>query len=180
MHYNKYNFFTYVDNLNQENIININQKVDIILRNYNKTFKKHDLANFVDFCKKNKRKIYLSNDIKRAKSLNFDGVYIPSFNKLALNYNLGIKNNFTILGSAHNIKDILIKNSQKIDIIFISPLFENNENKKHLGIVKFNLINKNFKKRFIALGGINKKNECMLKLLKINGYAAIREFRTNK
>ncbi len=180
MHYNNYNFFTYVDNLNQENIIKIDKKVDIILRNYNKKFKNHELANFVDFCKKNKRKIYLSNDFKKAKNLNFNGVYIPSFNKLALNYNIGIKNNFTILGSAHNIRDILIKKRQKIDVIFISPLFKNIKYKQHLGIVRFNLINKHYKKKIIALGGINNKNKCMLRLLKINGYAAIRNFRTKK
>ena len=179
MHYNKYNFFTYVDNLNQENIIKIDKKVDIILRNYNEKFKNHELLNFVDFCKKNRRKIYLSNDIKRAKNLNFNGVYVPSFNKLALNYTIGIKNNFTILGSAHNIKEILIKKSQKIDVIFISPLFENSKNKNHLGVVKFNLVKKNFVKKFIALGGINTKNERMLKLLNIDGYAAIRRFKNH-
>ena len=178
MHYIKYNFFTYVDNLNQENITKIDQNVDIILRNYNKKFKNNELINFVNFCKKKKRKVYLSNDIKRAKNLNFDGVYIPSFNKLALNYNIGIKNNFIILGSAHGIRDILVKKSQKIDVIFISPLFENSKNKNHLGIIKFNIINKYFKKKIIALGGINKKNERMLKMLNIYGYAAIRRFKT--
>ena len=104
MHYNKYNFFTYVDNLNQENIINIDKKVSIILRNYKKKFKNHELVNFVDFCKKNKRKIYLSNDFKKAKKLNFDGAYVPSFNRLALNYDIGIKNLNQILTSLEGKK----------------------------------------------------------------------------
>ena len=65
--------------------------------------------NFVNFCKRKNIKVYLSNDIKKAKNLGFDGVYIPSFNKLPLDYKIGIKNNFTILGSAHNIDEILIK-----------------------------------------------------------------------
>ena len=129
---------------------------------------------------KNNRKIYLANDIKKAKSLNFDGVYIPSFNKLSINYNKGIRNNFTILGSAHNIKEIQIKKKQKIDIIFMSPLFKNNKNLGHLGVIKFNLIRKNFNNKFIALGGINSKNESMLKLLKINGYAAISHYKINE
>ena len=97
MHNNKYNFFTYIDNLNEENITKFNKKVNIILRNYKEKFNNHDLAKFVRFCKKNKRKIYLANDVKKAKIFNFDGVYIPSFNNLLINYNRGIKNNFTVL-----------------------------------------------------------------------------------
>ena len=131
----------------------------------------------VQFCKKNKRKIYLANDIKRAKVLNFDGAYIPSFNKLSINYNKGIKNNFTILGSAHNIKEVKIKKDQKIDIIFLSPLFSNDKSKNNLGIVKFNLMKNNFNNKFVALGGINNQNKCMLKLLNVNGFAAISYFK---
>ncbi len=148
------------------------------MRNYEKKFNNKELVNFVQFCKKNKRKIYLANDIKKAKNLNFNGVYIPAFNRLAVKYNFGVKNKFDILGSAHDIKEILIKKNQNIDMIFLSPLFEK-DNKKKLGIIKFNLIRKNFAEKFIALGGINQENKKLLGLLKINGYAAIRHFRIN-
>ena len=176
MHLKKYDFFTYIDNLNQENIINLNININIILRNYEKKFGKNELIKFVKFCKKNKRKIYLANDIKKAKALDFNGAYIPSFNKIAYNYNLGKKNGFQLLGSAHNVQEILIKINQKIDIIFLSSLFKNSKKKKNLGIVKFKLLQKNFNKKFIALGGINKKNIKILDMLKISGYAAISHF----
>ena len=176
MHFNNYNFFTYIDNLNLENITKFNKKVNIIFRNYKKKFKNQDLVKLVQFCKKDKRKVYLANDIKRAKILNFDGVYIPSFNKLSINYNKGIRNNFTILGSAHNMREVKVKKDQKIDIIFLSPLFKNDKNKVNLGIIKFNLLKKNFNNKFIALGGINSQNKCMLKLLDVNGFAAISYF----
>ena len=176
MHFNYYNFFTYIDNTNLENITKFNKKVNIIFRNYKKRFKNQDLAKLVHFCKKNKRKIYLANDIKRAKILNFDGVYIPSFNKLSINYDKGIRDNFTILGSAHNMREVKIKKDQKIDIIFLSPLFKNNKNRDNLGIIKFNLLKQNFNNKFIALGGINNQNKCMLKLLNVNGFAAISYF----
>tara|TARA_B100001063_G_scaffold236425_1_gene256191 strand:- start:2111 stop:2659 length:549 start_codon:yes stop_codon:yes gene_type:complete len=179
MHNKNYNFFTYIDNLNQENIIKLNKKINIILRNYEKKFKNIELIKFVKFCKKNNRKIYLANDIKKAKSLDFNGVYIPAFNKLPIKYNLNIKNKFTILGSAHDIKEILIKKNQKIDMIFISPLFKNKKKQNQLGVIKFNLIKKSFSNKFIALGGINEKNKKELKLLKINGYAAINYFKNN-
>ena len=177
MHYKKYNFFTYIDNLNQENIIKINKKVNIILRNYRKKFDNQELENFVRFCKKNNRKIYLANDIKKAKVMNFDGAYIPSFDKLPLKYDKGIKKEFAIIGSAHCIKEILIKKKQKIDMIFISPLFKSKNNNNQLNVLKFNLMTRNFKNKFIALGGINKQNKNKLKLLNINGYAAISYFR---
>ncbi len=173
MHINNLEFFTYVDSLNQENIIKIDKKVQIILRNYNKVFKKKELKKFVSFCKKNKRKIYLSNDFKKAKDLGFDGVYIPSFNKLLQNFKQGTRKNFVTLGSAHNFEDLLIKKKQKIDTIFLSPLFKNKKKRNHLGIIKFGLISIKSKNKIIALGGINKNNKNMLSLLNINGYAAI-------
>jgi len=176
MHYNNF-FFTYIDNLNQDNITGLNKNVYLILRNYEKKFKNDELEYFVKFCKKIRKKVYLSNDIKRAKKLDFDGVYIPSFNDLPIKYNLGVKKKFTILGSAHNNKEILIKINQKIDIIFVSPLFKNDKKKKYLGVIKFNLIVKNYNEKFIALGGINNKNSSKLKMLKINGFAGIDYFK---
>ena len=176
MHNNKFEFFTYVDSLNQENILKLDKKVQIIFRNYNKNFKNKELIEFVNFCKKNKRKIYLSNNFNKAKNFGFDGIYIPSFNKLPKNYKIGVKRNFVTLGSAHNMEDLIVKRNQKIDIIFISPLFENKKNKSHLGVIKFNLISKNSNSKIIALGGINENNKNMLSLLNINGYAAISYF----
>ena len=56
------------------------------------------------------------------------------------------------MGSAHNIKEIRIKEKQNVKLIFISSLFKKNKN--YLGIYKFinlkNLTNRNV----IALGGI--------------------------
>ena len=111
-----------------------------------------------------------------AVNLNLDGVYIPSFNRLIKNYKIGAKKKFVILGSAHNVKDLIIKQKQKVDTIFISPLFKTKKNTSYLGIIRFNLINKKNKNKIIALGGINENNKKMLSLLDINGYAAISYF----
>ena len=80
------------------------------------------------------------------------------------------------MGSAHNMREVKIKKDQKIDIIFLSPLFKNDKNRDNLGIIKFNLLKQNFNNKFIALGGINNQNKCMLKLLNVNGFAAISYF----
>ena len=69
---------------------------------------------------------------------------------------MGTKNKFVILGSAHDIKEIIIKINKNTDIIFLSPLFEKNNNKK-LGIIKFNLIRKILIKIYVIFRNINQK-----------------------
>ena len=44
---------------------------------------------------------------------------------------------------------------------------------KHLGIPRFNLIKISFKKKFVALGGINQKNIPKTKMLNIYGVSGI-------
>ena len=86
-------------------------------------------------CSKRNLRFYISNYFKLALKLNLDGAYLPSFNKSFENLNYQIKPSFIVLGSAHNIKEIRIKERQKVDIIFISSLFKKNNN--YLGIYKF-------------------------------------------
>ena len=120
----------------------------------------------------------MSNNYKLALKMDLDGVYIPSFNSDLKHLNYPKKKNFIVLGSAHNIKEIRIKEIQKVDAIFISSLF--NKKKNFLGINKFlNLINFT-KKKIIALGGISDKNLNKLRLLNINGYAGIAFFISKK
>ena len=89
-----------------------------------------------------------------ALSLNSDGVYLSSFNKelKILNYK---KSNFDIIGSAHNLKEILNKMKQGCSSILFSKLFLVDYDKKspYLGVLKFNNISK-ISNRLIALGGI--------------------------
>ena len=59
------------------------------------------------------------------------------------------------MGSAHNNKEIKLKERQGADIIFLSSIFKINKN--YLGINKFNLLSSLTSKRVIALGGISKK-----------------------
>ena len=79
----------------------------------------------------------------------------PHFNKSFKHLNYSLKKEFEIIGSAHNINEIRIKEIQKVKKIFISSLFKINKN--YLGINKFKLLLIN-KKQIVALGGISKKN----------------------
>ena len=120
----------------------------------------------------------MANNYKLALKMDLDGVYIPSFNNDLKHLNYLKKKNFIVLGSAHNIKEIRIKEVQKVDAIFIASLF--NKKKNFIGINKFLNLIKFTKKKIIALGGINKKNLNKLRLLNINGYAGISFFTSKK
>jgi thiamine-phosphate pyrophosphorylase len=104
-----------------------------------------------------------------------DGAYIPSFNKKFNHLNYSLKTKFEIVGSSHNIKEIRIKETQKVKKIFISSLFKRNKN--YLGLNKFKLLCSLTKKQTIALGGISKNNLTKLRLLKFPEFAGISYFK---
>jgi len=126
------------------------------------------------YCKQKRIKFYLSNNIKLAIKLGLDGAYIPSFNDSFKHLNYSLKKNFKIIGSAHNLKQIKIKEIQKVQKIFLSSLFKKNKN--YLGINKFKLLSKLTRKKIVALGGISKANIKTLSLLNTSDFAGISYF----
>jgi len=118
----------------------------------------------------------LANNVKLALKFNLDGAYLPSFNKSFKHLSYDLKKNFLIIGSAHNLKEIRIKEKQKVKEIFISPLFKK---KNYLGFYKLKLLVNLSKKKIVALGGIKKNNVKIINLLNIHGYAAISLFKNN-
>ena len=169
---NKYYFINKFDT----NIIDKQDKqTTIIYRNYNsKTIDQDLILKIKKYCKKSKVKFYLSNHIKLAIKLGLDGAYIPSFNKSTKHLSFTLKKQFGIIGSAHNIKEIKIKEIQNVNKIFLSSVFKKNKN--YLGINKFKLISNLTKKKVVALGGISKKNINKLKLLNNPEFAGISFF----
>ena len=77
-----------------------------------------------NFCKKRGNKLFLSNNIKKALELNLDGAYLPSFNKNYKHLSFNFKKDFTLIGSAHSVKEIKIKERQGTSSIFISSIFK--------------------------------------------------------
>ena len=126
------------------------------------------------YCNQRRIKFYLSNNIKLAIKLGLDGAYIPSFNHSFEHLNYSLKRNFKIIGSAHNLKQIKIKEIQKVQKIFLSSLFKKNKN--YLGINKFKLLSQLTRKKIVALGGISKTNLKKLQLLNISEFAGISYF----
>ena len=173
---NKYYFINKFDT----NIIDKQDKqTAIIYRNYNsKIMDKLIILKIKKYCRFKKIKFYLSNDIKLALKLDLDGAYIPSFNKSTQHLAFSYKKNFKIIGSAHNIKEIKIKEIQNVNRIFISSLFKKNKN--YLGLYKFKKISKYTKKNIVALGGLSGKNLKKLNLIKITHFAGISFFEQKK
>jgi thiamine-phosphate pyrophosphorylase len=167
--------YYFINRFETNNIDKQDKETIIIYRNY--SAKKHDekvILNIKKYCRKKGTKFYLSNNIKLAIQLDLDGAYIPSFNKSLKNLHYSYKKKFEIIGSAHNLKEIRIKEQQRVDKIFLSSLFKKNKN--FLGLYKFKLLSTLTKKKVVALGGISKKNIKLLKLLNIKGFAGISFF----
>ena len=147
----------------------------VIFINYmSKNDDEYTLLKVKKYCKQKKIKFYLSNNIKLAIKLGLDGAYIPSFNDSFKHLNYSLKKNFKIIGSAHNLKQIKIKEIQKVQKIFLSSLFKKNKN--YLGINKFKLLSKLTRKKIVALGGISKANLKKLGLLNTSDFAGISYF----
>ena len=171
--------YYFISKFDTNNINKQDKQTIIIYRNYSsKILSKSLILKIKKFCKTKSLKFYLSNDVKLAIELDLDGVYIPSFNKNFNHLSFSYKKNFEILGSAHNIKEIKIKELQKANKIFISSIFKKNKN--YLGINKFKILSKLTSKQVVALGGISKKNIRLLNLINITYFAGISYFEKKK
>ena len=173
MHKNLPKYYYFIDKFEKDEIKNINKNIAIIYRNYSKKIDINIIQDIKEKLKKRKVKFFLANNTKLAIKFNLDGVYLPSFNKELKINSYSKKKNFLIIGSAHNLKEIRIKEKQGAQIIFLSPLFKTNKTNKFLGPNKFNILSKMTDKKIIALGGISQKNIQKLNLLNAYGFASI-------
>ena len=167
--------YYFINKFDTNNIDKQDKQTTIIYRNYSaKSFDETFLLKIKKYCEKKSIKFYLSNNIKLAIKLDLDGAYIPAFNKSLKHLAYSYKKNFKIVGSAHNLKEIRIKESQNVTKIFLSSLFKKNKN--FLGINKFKLFSKLTKRDIVVLGGISKKNIKKLSLLEHSDFAGISYF----
>ena len=165
-------YYYFINEFNKNEIEKLSPQISLIHRNYHKKNDSKELKKLVMHCKNNRRKVYISNNLKDAIKYNFDGLYIPSFHK-QLRFRNIIKKNLEIIGSAHNAIELKIKEKQGCSHIFLSPIFKNNKNKKFLDVIKTNLLKKLTKNQIVLLGGINQKTLKRSKLCAPNGVAAI-------
>ena len=167
--------YYFINKFDTNNIDKQDKQTTIIYRNYTtKTVDQTLILKIKRYCKKKSIKFYLSNNIKLAIKLDLDGAYIPAFNKSLRHLAYSYKKNFKVVGSAHNLKEIRIKENQNVRKIFLSSLFKKNKN--FLGINKFKLLSKLTKKNIVVLGGISIKNKKKISLLDQSDFAGISYF----
>ena len=167
--------YYFINKFDTNNIDKQDKQTTIIYRNYSSKLVDQALISKIkSYCKKKSIKFYLSNDIKLAIKLDLDGAYIPAFNKSLKHLAYSYKKNFKIIGSAHNLREIRIKENQNVRKILLSSLFKKNKN--FLGINRFKLLSKLTKINVVVLGGISKKNKKKLSLLDQSDFAGISFF----
>ena len=169
-----FKIYCFVDEFNLSDLYQLSKDINIIYRNYKNIDHLENILKLKKYCKGIKTKLYLSNNIKLSIKLGLDGVYIPSFNKSFKHLSYSLKKNFKIIGSAHNLKEIKIKEKQKVEKIFLSSIFK--EEKNYLGINKFKKLANLTKKNVVALGGVSRKNLKKLLLLNQLDFAGISFF----
>ena len=172
------NRYYFIKKFDQSHIDKQDRKTIIIFRNYAQDIDEKLILTIKKYCKKKGNKFLISNNIKLAIKLNLDGVYIPSFNKDKKHLSYSVKKNFIILGSAHSIYEMRIKELQGVNSIFLSSIFKKNKN--YLGINKFKSLSLLSTKPIVALGGISNNNIIKLNLTYCSGFAGISFFEQKK
>lgn len=174
--HNYFKKYFFIDKFDTKILDYQDKGTSIIFRNYK--INKIDLnsLHFLrNYCKKRGLKLYVANNFKVALNLKLDGAYIPSFNRSTSHLNYSLNKNFNIIGSAHTIYDIRVKERQKVNEIVISSLFKKNIN--YLGQYRFRSLKSFTKKNIIVLGGIAKEKIKLLKLINCNSFAGITYFK---
>ena len=113
-----HNFFEqkyYFTNKFDTEILNkLDKQTVVIYRNYTNKIDINKIIKLKNYFKKINKSFYLSNNIKLAIRLDLDGAYIPSFNHKMSHLSYTLKKKFHIIGSAHNLKEIRIKEKQNV------------------------------------------------------------------
>jgi thiamine monophosphate synthase len=170
MRFRHYKYYIFVNELNEtikKNILKIS-KPNLILNFI--IFEESSIIlakNIIKFCKNHNIPFYILNDVKIAKQLNANGIFISATNK---KIGLSLFNNikFKLIGSAHNQFEYFIKKRQSCKTIMLSPIFYNEKYSvnKILNPIKFNLISLDWTVDLCALGGLADKNIGKIKMTK--------------
>jgi thiamine-phosphate pyrophosphorylase len=113
MHNELPNKYYFINKFDTNYIIKQDKNTVFIYRNYNSKNNLDTILKLKKFLRKKKYRFFLSNNIRLAIKLNLDGAYIPSFNTDNSHLSFSFKKNFLIIGSAHNNKEIKLKNHRE-------------------------------------------------------------------
>jgi thiamine-phosphate pyrophosphorylase len=153
-------------------------KFIIIYRNQGKKVNIVDLLNFRKKCKLKSIKFFVANNINLSVLLKSDGIYLSAYNKSYKSLNLK-SNKYSIIGSAHNSKEIYTKKKQGCSQILMSRLFlvDYKNTQDYMGLNKFNNHTINNSRILVPLGGIKLRNINKLKIVNSDGFAILSEIK---
>ena len=175
----KNKYYIYIENLSSINLqlVKNRGKFNLIYRNNIKKERFSEIIAFRKLCKKKNIKFFVANDLANALRFNASGIYLSSYNKQFINAGKTLRENFEIIGSAHNFREINIKRRQGCKTVILSRLFKTDYKNKStfLHTTRFNLMTKNLLKNFVALGGIRSKNLMKINILNCEGIALLSE-----
>ena len=176
----KKKYFLIIENINDINLSDIKRynKFSIIYRNNKNIINIKDLLNYRKKCRLKLIKFFVANDLELAIKLKANGIYLSSKNNDFKPLNIK-KIDFDIIGSAHNLKEINLKDKQNCKYILLSKLFtvDYDKNAPTLGLIKFNKYTQYSKSKLIPLGGIKLSNLSKLKLINSEGFAVLSEIK---
>ena len=139
MHLSQLIKYYFIDDFNPIHLKDLDKNVNLIWRNKNTKENLNKIYQLTEFCRRNKLKLFFANDVRLAMKLGLNGAYISAHNKAFRFNSYNFKKGFKIIGSAHNLIELKIKEKQGCTVIFLSPIFKNNKNKKFLDVIKTNL-----------------------------------------
>jgi thiamine-phosphate pyrophosphorylase len=167
--------YIFVKKIEDINLNNLKKFLNIEIIYEDQFFNVNNFLKISFFCKKNNIKLYIIDDFNKAIKYKLNGILINNKTFKYYGNPLCRKNNFKILGKAHNQKEYDLRIKQGCKLIFLSPIFVTPKypNYSILGIVRFNLISLNWKMPISALGGISYKNYKKIKTAKSEGFGGI-------
>ena len=117
----KKKYFLIIESIKDIDLRNIKKRNKFII--IYRTFRKYEdisaLTTFRKKCKLLGARFFVANDLKLAVKLKADGIYLSAKNTSLKSLNLK-RSNFTLIGSAHNIKEISFKKKQGCKNILLS------------------------------------------------------------
>ncbi len=133
---------------------------------------------FRNKCRTKKIKFFVKNDLKSVIKYKADGIYISAYNK-SLRFCRLNHLKIDIIGSAHNLKELIIKIRQNCTKIVFSRIFKTDYKFKntYLGLVRFNLFSRLINKKLIPLGGIRENNLRLVRLSNSEGFCLLSEIK---
>jgi len=149
------------------------KKISVIYYNLEETDRGKYLNNcksVYNFCRKKNLSFFITDNINLCFKYKCKGMLIT--NAKGRNNYTYIKNQFHIMGKAHNQLEYSLLVKKGCSTVLLSPLFYNHKYpiNKILGPIRFNLIVKNWVTKIGALGGINRSNIKRINILqKISG-----------